>query len=958
MSAAYVLATPFPLTGDEIVDVTTNGYKWYFPPGVPRALNWSVSSSLWTHPILQSTETQSDFARAFGSIQEFINVQFNFLGYINGANGLAGYENAYLIGSDLNITYAYNGINSSGATISDSKFTSNYQTAFCYFPDLDNNSKYLGAAGDTFLNYNNSFLANATFENGTSSFALLLHEILHGLGLKHPHDSGGTGRPTYTKLGIKFADRQWISVMSYDLYENGGDGAYSGSQPIGPMLLDAIALQYLYGESTFNSGDTTYDLKQYLGNYYNCQWDASGADLLDAGNLTYGVVVELDGGQVSNGSKLHHVGFITTALDYLALSVSNPTKWTWLWGEYENVNGSAYNDIISGNNLDNKINGGSGDDYLTGGSGNDMFDWDVSLRGGDDTFAGGPGDDIYVLDSIWDVVSEESYEGIDTVFVGFNYSIANTAIENIKTFNNQTSAVTFTGNSWTNVLEGGSGNDSLYGGEGSDTLKGGLGNDLIDGGPGTDYAVFSSAFSELSFKASGSDTVVTSKGEGTDTLRNVEFVKAGGTVYNLSNILTSSLPTYKLTTLDSTVNEGSTATFTVSTTNVASGTSLAYALSGVSASDITGGSLTGTTTVDVNGQATILIPLAADQATEGDESLTLTVQGQSASTTVRDTSLAPTIQFSISSGSAAEGNSGTSTVTVQAELSIASTKAVTVPITYSGAATLGTDYTNATTTILIPVGQITGNASFSVVGDKTVEFGETVVLTMGLPTNATLGAKKTFTHTIVNDDGLLTSTLKVPAGETVQIGRHTPLFQGYDPDWTKMTAGSLEQFNVNGRGNGDNIIRAVNVMTILDDPADGRQVDPVNLGFWIEQIEEGTITRGDAIMHDILSGFVYGKEFRDLAIKRMDTNADGTNDISYTKAAVQTMYRKVLGRSWADIVNDGGLNYLVGEIEANRLTIVDVAERVCLGAEAINSAVGIVGQQDLSFIAFGDGFGR
>jgi len=186
---------------------------------------------------------------------------------------------------------------------------------------------------------------------------------------------------------------------------------------------------------------------------------------------------------------------------------------------------------------------------------------------------------------------------------------------------------------------------------------------------------------------------------------------------------------------------------------------------------------------------------------------------------------------------------------------------------------------------------------------------------------------------------------------------YTPVMQGYDPDWTKMTAGSLEQFNVNGRGNGDNIIRAVNVMTILDDPADGRQVDPVNLGFWIEQIEEGTIAKGDAIMHDILSGFVYGKEFRDLALKRMDTDGDGTNDISYTKAAVQTMYRNVLGRSWADIVNDPGANWLAGEIEANRQTIVDVAERICLGAEAINSAVAIVGQQDLSFIAFGDGFG-
>ena len=101
MSAAYVLANPFPLTGNEIIDVTTNGYKWYFPAGASRVLNWSVSSSKWAHPILQSTETQADFARAFSNIAEFINIQFNFAGYVAGANGLTGYENAFLLSSKI-----------------------------------------------------------------------------------------------------------------------------------------------------------------------------------------------------------------------------------------------------------------------------------------------------------------------------------------------------------------------------------------------------------------------------------------------------------------------------------------------------------------------------------------------------------------------------------------------------------------------------------------------------------------------------------------------------------------------------------------------------------------------------------------------------------------------------------------------------------------------------------------
>jgi hypothetical protein len=91
----YLLSLPFPQTGNEIVDVTTNGYKWYFYSGQPRVLNWSVSSSKWTHPTLQSTETQEDFARAFSFIAEFINVSFNFLGYIQGDSSVFGYQRAY-----------------------------------------------------------------------------------------------------------------------------------------------------------------------------------------------------------------------------------------------------------------------------------------------------------------------------------------------------------------------------------------------------------------------------------------------------------------------------------------------------------------------------------------------------------------------------------------------------------------------------------------------------------------------------------------------------------------------------------------------------------------------------------------------------------------------------------------------------------------------------------------------
>ena len=52
----------------------------------------------------------------------------------------------------------------------------------------------------------------------------------------------------------------------------------------------------------------------------------------------------------------------------------------------------------------------------------------------------------------------------------------------------------------------------------------------------------------------------------------------------------------------------------------------------------------------------------------------------------------PTVSFTTSAASGNEGNSGTQTITVNASLSSAAATTVTVPIEYSGTATLGNDF--------------------------------------------------------------------------------------------------------------------------------------------------------------------------------------------------------------------------------------------------------------------------
>jgi hypothetical protein len=108
--------------------------------------------------------------------------------------------------------------------------------------------------------------------------------------------------------------------------------------------------------------------------------------------------------------------------------------------------------------------------------------------------------------------------------------------------------------------------------------------------------------------------------------------------------------------------------------------------------------------------------------------------------------------FTSTTASTNEGNSGSQAVRVDVSLDGVASSTITVPITVSGTATAGTDYTYTPASITIPIGSSTGSASFTVVGDTTFESNETVVLTMGTPTGATLGTNTTYTHTITNDD--------------------------------------------------------------------------------------------------------------------------------------------------------------------------------------------------------------
>jgi len=113
--------------------------------------------------------------------------------------------------------------------------------------------------------------------------------------------------------------------------------------------------------------------------------------------------------------------------------------------------------------------------------------------------------------------------------------------------------------------------------------------------------------------------------------------------------------------------------------------------------------------------------------------------------------ISPTVTFSDTSQVALE-DAGTITITV--DLSLPSALAVMVPFTVTGTAEqgVGKDYTITPSPLVIPAGSSSGDIVVTVNDDSMQEGSETVIATMGTPTNATQGGIIAHTATIVDND--------------------------------------------------------------------------------------------------------------------------------------------------------------------------------------------------------------
>ncbi|MEM8870448.1 MAG: M10 family metallopeptidase [Pseudomonadota bacterium] len=311
-----------------------------FETGQPSDLWQSFSG--WT---LMSNSEKDKFREAMDHIETFLNVEFQEVRF------------------DSDPDFNLGKVSLSGNTIGLGGFS-------------------LSNIGSTIVEYD-SFAVFDNLLDLSDEINLILHELGHGLGLKHPFE--GIQVPAGTESNK-------YSVMSYTA--NPDNGLDSDAM----MLYDVLALQDIWGAADYNTGNTRYTGKRT--DTVDAIWDTGGTDTLDANGRSSAVKIDLREGAFSKFGSYDDIvitygtvienGFGAKGKDDITGNDGNNR----LAGREGNdrLKGLDGNDDLIGQWGSDKLFGGDGKDFLNGGNGRDT----LAGQGGRDKMKGGGGEDTFI----------------------------------------------------------------------------------------------------------------------------------------------------------------------------------------------------------------------------------------------------------------------------------------------------------------------------------------------------------------------------------------------------------------------------------------------------------------------------------------------------------------------------------------------------------------------------------